>query len=169
MHQEIIPVPLKNKNGLIAETQTKFSVVIDSSQGSDKMLIYGERDNVQEAVKFLKSKAGDSVSTTSVPSKPKGAIGRSSSEVATRSSLSHEKSETVEKFSCVLFQNVKVSVYQGDITKDTDIIVNPANERLKHSEGAAIVKAGGKSVQDESYEIMKKRRHYTIWLQEMSW
>ena len=165
MHQEIIPVPLKNKNGLIAETQTKFSVVIDISQGSDKMIIYGERDNVQEAVKILKGKAGDSVSTTSDSSKPAGATGRRSSKVATESSSTHEKSETVEKFSCVLFQHVMVSVYQGDISKETaDVIVNPANERLKHSAGAAeaIVKAGGQSIQDESDEIMKKRRYYDL-------
>ena len=55
---------------------------------------------------------------------------------------------------------MKISVYQGDISKETaDVIVNPANGRLKHSEGTAeaIVKAGGQSIQDESDEIMKKR------------
>ena len=162
MQQEIIPVPLKNKNELIAETQTKFSVVIDISQESDKMIIYGERDKVKEAVKFLESKVGDSVSTTSGASKPKGATGGSSSDDATGSSSVQEKSATVEKFSCVLFQNVKVCVYQGDITKETaNVIVNPANEHLNHSAGAAgaIIKAGGKSIQDESDEIMKKRQY----------
>ena len=165
MLQEIIPVPLKKKDGLIAESQTKFSVVIDISQGSDKVIIYGERDNVQEAVKFLKGKCGDSVSTTSGSSNPKGVTRASSSKVATGSSLAHEKSATVEKFSCVLFQNVKVSVYQGDICKETaDVIVNPANEHLKHSAGAAkaIVEAGGKSIQDESDEIMRKRYNYDL-------
>jgi O-acetyl-ADP-ribose deacetylase (regulator of RNase III) len=71
----------------------------------------------------------------------------------------------IEKLSCVLFQDVKVFVYQGDITKETaDVIVNPANEELKHSAGAAaaIVKAGGKLIQDESNEIMKKRRYYSL-------
>ena len=163
MQQEIIPVPPKSKKVRTAEIQKKFSVVVDISQGSDKMTICGERDIVQQAVKFLKCKAGELSSTTSAPSKPKG--DGSSSEVTTGSSLAHEKSETVEKFSSVLFQNVKISVYQGDISKETaDAIVNPANERLKHSEGAAktIVEAGGKSVQDESDEIMKKRRHYDL-------
>ena len=165
MQQEIISVPPKNEEDIISETQRKFSVVIDISQELNKIIIYGEKDNVQEAVKFLKGKAGDSVSTTSGSSKPKGVTGGGSSKVATRSSSGLEKSETVEKFSCVLFQNVDVSVYQGDICKETaDVIVNPANEHLNHSAGAAeaIVKAGGKSIQDESDEIMKKRRYYRL-------
>ena len=165
MQQEIITVPPKNKEVLTVEIQRKFSVVVDVSQGSDKMTIYGERDDVQEAVKFLKGKVGDSVTTTSGPTKPKGATGGSSSDDATGSSSVQEKSATVEKFSCVLLHDVKVSVYQGDISKDkADVIVNPANEQLQHCAGAAkaIVKAGGKSIQDESDEIMKKRRYYDL-------
>ena len=180
MQQEIFPVSGKNMNNVIAETQTKFSVVIDFSQksdkwsdkDSDKIIIYGKKEKVQEALKFLKDKkVDDSTGTTSSSSQPKGATGGSSS-TATRGSNSaagssspREKSTTVEKFSCVLFQNINVSVYQGDITKETvDVIVNSANERLHHSAGVAgaIVKAGGKSIQDESDEIMKKRRYYDV-------
>ena len=42
--------------------------------------------------------------------------------------------------------------------------MNPANEHLNHSAGAskAIVRAGGKSIQDESDEIMKKRLYYDV-------
>ena len=64
-----------------------------------------------------------------------------------------------------LYQDVKISVYEGDISKEkTDAIVNSANEQLKHSAGAseAIVRAGGKSIQDESDEIMKKRRYFDL-------
>ena len=60
---------------------------------------------------------------------------------------------------------MKVSVYQGNITKETvDVIVNPANEELKHSGevGRAFIEAGGKSIQDESNEIMKKRWYYSL-------
>ena len=75
--------------------------------------------------------------------------------------MKEEKGSTTTKsVSCLFLQNVKVSVYQGDICKETvDAIVNPANERLEHIVGAAaaIVKAGGKSIQEESDEIMKKR------------
>ena len=181
MQQEMFPVSGKNMNDVIAETQTKFSVVIDFSQTSDKELgkvsgkdlIYGEKVKVQEALKFLKNKkVDDSTGTTSSSSQPKGATGGSSSIVtrgsrssATGSSSPREKSGTVEKFSCVLFQNVNISVYQGDITKETvDVIVNSANEQLHHSAGTAgaIVKAGGKSIQDESYAIMKERKYYDL-------
>ena len=178
MHQEVIPMLPKKKNDVILEARAKFSVVIDSGQDPDKITIHGEKDNVQRALKFLKS--GDlTTSTHSSSSEFKGATGGSSSRGATASSSSkgaaagsspNDKSTTggnffIEKLSCVLFQDVKVFVYQGDITKETaDVIVNPANEELKHSAGAAaaIVKAGGKSIQDESNEIMKKRWYYSL-------
>jgi O-acetyl-ADP-ribose deacetylase (regulator of RNase III) len=51
-------------------------------------------------------------------------------------------------------------VSQGDLTKESvDAIVNPANDRLQHDAGTAlaIVKAGGRSIQDESDDIMRKR------------
>ena len=70
-----------------------------------------------------------------------------------------------EMLTCVLSQNVKLSVYQGDITKEVvDVIVNPANGDLDHDRGAAaaIVKVGGKSIQTESEEIMKKRGNYGL-------
>ena len=70
------------------------------------------------------------------------------------------KSSTIKIPCFSLYQNVKISVYEGDICKEnTDAIVNSANEQLKHSAGLprAIVKAGGKSIQDESDEIMKKQ------------
>lgn len=70
------------------------------------------------------------------------------------------KSPTINVPCFSLYQNVKISVYEGDICKEkTDVIVNSANEQLKHSVGLprAIVKAGGKSIQDESDEIMKKQ------------
>ena len=146
MHQEVIPMLPKEKNDLILEARAKFPVVIDSAQDLGKITIFGERDNVQRALKFLKSKVGVfTTSTRSNSSEFKGAGG---------------EKVLIEKLSCVLFQDVKVFVYQGDITKETaDVIVNPANEELEHSAGAAaaIVKAGGKSIQDESDAIMRKR------------
>ena len=162
MLQEIIP----KKNGeLMLKACTKFSVVIDSAQDKDKMVIYGEREKVQAAVKFVKGKVGDS--TGGSLSAPKGSThGSCSKGVAGKGSPNHDSATkekvTVVKLSCVLYKNVKVCVYQGDITKETvDVIVNPANEELDHMGGAAgaIVKAGGKIIQDESNKFMKKR-HY---------
>ncbi|CAB3989847.1 E3 ubiquitin- ligase DTX3L [Paramuricea clavata] len=173
MHQEVIPMLPKKRNDVILEARAKFSVVIDSAQDPDKITIYGEKDNVQGALKFLRNKVGDL--TTSTPSNSsefkggrssKGATGSSSSKGAAAGSPNPTSTTgekiLIEKLSCVLFQDIKVFVYQGNITKETvDVIVNPANEHLNHSAGAAeaIVKAGGKSIQDESDAIMRKRRY----------
>ena len=81
----------------------------------------------------------------------------SSSEIPTE-----EKVLTFERLSCVLFENVQVSVHEGDITKEiTDVIVNSSNGHLDHGGGlpAEIIEAGGESIQDESDEIMRQRRN----------
>ena len=62
IQEEIIPVSAKNVKDVIAKTQAKFSVVIDFSEDPEewshvlpnKMIVYGERKNVGEAVKFFK-------------------------------------------------------------------------------------------------------------------
>ena len=165
MLQEIIP--MENKD-IIFKVRIEFSLIIDSTQAKNKVVIYGERGKVQEALQFLKSKGTDSTtSIASSSSAAKAATSERFSKGATDGSSSNPKGGTREKvltesLSCALFHGVKVAVYQGDVTKDTaDVIVNPANERLQHSAGAAeaIVKAGGKIIQDESDAIMKKRNH----------
>ncbi len=55
---------------------------------------------------------------------------------------------------------VLVKVVKGDITKEkTDAIVNAANKYLSHGGGVAgaIVRAGGRVIQEESDKIVKER------------
>ena len=161
-----------SRSSSIDQSELPPSAADQSAQSNLPDESFGEKQKVQEALKFLKDKKVDgSTGTTSSSSQPKGATGGSTSNVTTGSSSAagssspREKSTTVEELSCVLFQNVNVSVYQGDICKETtDVIVNSANERLHHSAGAAkaIVQAGGKSIQDESDAIMKERRYYDL-------
>ena len=161
MRQEIIPAMAKDD---ISKVRTKFSVIIGSAQDPDKMIIYGEKDNVEGVMKFLKSKVSDdlgSSTSTSNSSKSVGAGGSSSSSGTKETNLSNKKTKkkVIEMLTCVLSRNVKLSAYQGDITKEVvDVIVNPANKDLDHDGGAAgaIVRAGGKSIQTESDEIIKK-------------
>lgn len=128
---------------VIKTTSSEFSLVIDVSEESRTMSIYGEKSNVQKALGHLTAKFGQ---LNDVPSKP----------VTTTTNMLPSR-----RFSCTLSNNVNVMVYQGDLVEEkVDVIVNPANERLEHCGGAAeaIAKAGGKSIQSESNEIMRKRR-----------
>ena len=68
MCEEIIPVLAKD---VISDVRTKFSVVIDAAEHPDKMTIYGEKENVEEVMKFLKSKVDDLGSSTSTSSSSK--------------------------------------------------------------------------------------------------
>ena len=55
---------------------------------------------------------------------------------------------------------VKVSVYKGDLTNEqVDVIVNDANRELDHAGGVAeaILDKGGRSIQKESWAILKRR------------
>ncbi|GAB6150601.1 Appr-1-p processing protein [Clostridium novyi A str. BKT29909] len=56
-------------------------------------------------------------------------------------------------------KNKEIIIKKGDITNESsDAIVNPANGMLKHGGGvaAAIVKKGGREVQEESNKIVRK-------------
>ncbi|CAH1249985.1 DTX3L [Branchiostoma lanceolatum] len=59
--------------------------------------------------------------------------------------------------------DIKISVYEGDLTQVTvDVVVNAANKRLDHAGGVALAisRAGGRKIQKESYEYVDK--HGTI-------
>ena len=59
----------------------------------------------------------------------------------------------------VLDNDVKLSLYKGDITEEAvDAIVNAANQRLQHGVdvAAAIVRKGGRQIQEESNRIIKR-------------
>jgi hypothetical protein len=82
--QQDIPMLPKDKMDVLSEARDTFSVVIDSAQDPDKITIYGEKDNVQGALKFLENKVGDLTnSTPGSSSKSKGGKGGSSSGGAT--------------------------------------------------------------------------------------
>jgi O-acetyl-ADP-ribose deacetylase (regulator of RNase III) len=62
--------------------------------------------------------------------------------------------------SYVKLNNCTIGLVKGDITRvKADAIVNAANSWLKHGGGvaAAIVRAGGKIIQDESDRIVRER------------
>jgi len=59
-----------------------------------------------------------------------------------------------------VIRRAHIKVMEGDITQiDTEAIVNAANSYLQHGGGVAgaIVRAGGKIIQEESNEIVRKR------------
>ena len=147
MKQEDVGKLPKDKKDVISEARTKFSVVITQAQDPNKTTIYGVKDKVEEAKSFLESKVGTSHRGGASPEK-----------TATEPSLT-------EKLSFNLSANLKLVVYQGDLTKENvDAIVNPANDRLQHGGGAAlaIVKAGGRIIQDASDDIMRKKGYRSL-------
>ena len=144
MHQEVIAVKSNASadasiRGIVSDTRAKFSVVVTFCQETSQITVYGEKSVV------LKACSSINVRVSAVSN------GYKNIEMADRNGqLVHKLSE-----------KVKLIVYQGDIAEENaDAIVNPANEELRHSGGAAqaILKRGGKTIQDESDDIMKRRR-----------
>ncbi|XP_019620777.1 PREDICTED: E3 ubiquitin-protein ligase DTX3L-like [Branchiostoma belcheri] len=61
--------------------------------------------------------------------------------------------------------DITVKIFRGDITKEkVDVVVNTANKALEHRGGIsrAICKAGGKTIQKESQEYVKKHGTHGI-------
>ena len=149
MYQEIKSLKSPINMEVISEAISKFSVIIDVSEDSKTkscVKIYGEKSKVHDAISHLLTKFGQLNDPSSNPA-------TIATTVATVIPAEH--------FSCFLSNNVKLIVYQGDLTQEkVDAIVNPANERLDHCGGAAeaISKAGGKTIQSQSNDILKKRR-----------
>ena len=123
---------------------SEFSlIIVVSEESKSSVSIYGEKSNVQKALTQLTTKFGQLNDVSSNP-------------ITTTTNVLPST-----RFFCTLSNNVNVFVYQGDLVEEkVDVIVNPANERLDHCGGAAeaIAKAGGKTIQNESNEIMRKRR-----------
>ncbi|XP_077982875.1 uncharacterized protein LOC144437739 [Glandiceps talaboti] len=62
-------------------------------------------------------------------------------------------------YSFATHQGIQISIYCGDITKETvDVIVNAANSRLRHEGGVALalVRAGGYIIQQESDDFVSR-------------
>ncbi|XP_028398975.1 uncharacterized protein LOC114522484 [Dendronephthya gigantea] len=146
MFQDIKSVRSKKEADVISEVSSKFPVIVDVTEESRtkyRVIIYGEKTNVYDMLAHLTTREVDQLND--VPARPSTSTTR----------------KPGEQF-VVFFRNtMKLIVYKGDLTEEkVDAIVNPANERLDHCDGAAeaISKAGGRSIQAQSDDIMIKRR-----------
>ena len=79
-----------------------------------------------------------------------------------------QRNETAQKgqfLNHVLENEVRLSLYQSDITDErVDAIVNATNEWLQHCAGvgAAIVRKGGRQIEDESRRIISQRNRLPL-------
>ena len=114
-------------------------IILDISADGNVYTLWGTGQSLNQAKLWIREKLGVSVENPRRTVSPKG---------PPKDALTHE---TVNQ--------LKVVIYQGDITKENaDIIVNACNELLDHAGGVshAISKAGGHSIQRESYEYVNK-------------
>ena len=144
MHQEVITVKSNSSTnasirGIVSDTRAKFSVIVTFCQETSQITVFGEKSVVLKACSSINGKVS--------------AVSNGSKNI--------EMPDLNGQFVHKLSEKVKLIVYQGDIAEENaDAIVNPANEDLRHRGGAAeaILKRGGKIIQDESDDIMKLRR-----------
>lgn len=142
MHQEQILLKSKTSSGtseqnLISETHKLFHVIISKCEVGGGYFIYGKRDSVIGAMKFVEDRY----------------------ELSTSNARDmHKNGSPPKPLSYRISSRTKILVCEGDITEEVvDVIVNPANGRLDHDGGAAgaIVKKGGKEIQRESHKMIK--------------
>ena len=146
MHQEDITFDTNSSANpsiadIITDTRAKFHVIVIFCEKTNQITVHGMKNIVLQACIFINN-------LVHVISKR---------EVS--KNVGHDNRN--EQLMHTLSKKVKLIVYQGDIAEENaDAIVNPANEELRHSGGAAqaILKRGGKTIQDESDDIMKRRR-----------
>ena len=143
MRREEIVLELSDSKGLT-------TVVIEMKE--NKLVVYAEESNISVAVQALKKTLG------LLPGNRKGAR---RGQRNTKSKNSFQNIPSAQVLSQGLTNGLKLSLYQSDITDEmVDAIVNAANEWLQHGGGvaAAIVRKGGRIIQEESNRIMAQRR-----------
>ena len=141
MSREVIDLKSSDDRALIIEaieTVEKENQVIVEIKGN-KLLVFAEKNNITSSVQALKEKTNTNLGLRD-----------------------HEKFQE-DRFSVLkqlLSHGVEFSLYQSDITDErVDAIVNAANENLQHAGGvaAAIVRKGGRQIEEESRQIMRNR------------
>ena len=137
-------------NKAVSLAKTEDPVIIEMV--NKNLVVYAEKNTIRTSVQSLKERLG----LTNDGSSRKTKRGQRSKRRDAR-----EENQTSQQGRCSFAQGlsenldngVKLSLYQGDITDEqVDAIVNAANEWLQHGAGvaAAIVRKGGRQIQDES-------------------
>ena len=152
MRREEIELELSDSRELATEDihnlEAENNVVIEMKE--NKLVVYAEETNISVAVQTLKKTLG------LLPGNRKG----TRRGLRNTKSRSFQNTPSAQVLSQDLMNGVKLSLYQSDITDEiVDVIVNAANEWLSHGGGvaAAIVRKGGRIIQEESDGVMAQR------------
>ncbi|XP_070541067.1 uncharacterized protein [Ptychodera flava] len=155
----------------IRDTQSQYGRVLIKETGDKQYRIIGDEYSTKFAMDAFHNFLG-----LATPQSRHHRRKRHGASGGTQRSNSASDETTVQT-SCIVLEvelghlsKTKVSVRQGDITKENvDIIVNAANESLIHGGdvAGAIVQVGGYGIQQESYEIMKSRHGKPLQLSEV--
>ena len=139
----------------VATAETKNPMIIEKTEGL--LVVYAEKKCMKRSVQSLKEELGLTIDQDKKKAKPsqgsKRFDARSENEVRQQG-----RHSLTQHLSHELSNEVKLSLYQGDITDErVDAIVNAANEWLRHGGGvaAAIVSKGGRQIQVESTWIVQ--------------
>ena len=153
MGREVVDIKSAESRALITEAIKKVEgenqVIIEIND--NKLLVFAEKNNITTSVQALKETLG----------LLQGGSRKTNANLDVRE---HENVQE-DRFSVLehlLSHGVKLSLYQSDITDErVDAIVNAANDGLQHGGGvaAAIVRKGGRQIEEESRQIMFYR-HY---------
>ncbi|KAL9974230.1 hypothetical protein ACROYT_G011245 [Oculina patagonica] len=155
-------VELNNADDIAVEVinsvETENDVVIEKV--GNKLVVYAEKTKIIRSVQALREKLG----------LPQGGARKTRRGQRSTNIGAREQNETSQEdrfpasqapfLKQLLNNGVELSLHQSDITDEqVDAIVNAANEWLQHGGGvaAAIVRKGGRQIDDESRRIMSQR------------
>ena len=159
MKRQVVDIEDIHDDGKIKESitfvESKHPVVIEKVEG--QLIVYSEEIHLKSSVKALKEMLGLSKIRGDNPRHGQRNI---------RHPPHHHKEPLPKILQQTLTNNVKVSLYQGDITDEkVDAIVNPADAWLQCSQGVAcaMVKKGGSPIINDSQHVMSRRGPFTTW------
>ena len=133
----------------VTTTETINAMVCEKTEKT--LVLYAEKKSIKSLVQSLKEELGLTNDQSSKRTKR--------DQDSTRRDACEAIDTSQQGQHHVLNNEVNLSLYQGDITDErVDAIVNAANDWLQHGGGvaAAIVRKGGRQIQDESNWITQQ-------------
>ena len=140
----------------VATAEAENPMIIEKTGGL--LVVYAEKKSMKRSVQSLKKELGLTIDKDGNKAKPRQ--GNKRVDACSENEIPQQGQHSLtQHLKHELSNEVKLSLYQGDITDErVDAIVNAANEWLRHGGGvaAAIVSKGGRQIQVESTWIVQK-------------
>ncbi|CAH1250764.1 DTX3L [Branchiostoma lanceolatum] len=157
--EELPDCTIRSLKNALAHAEADDRILVKNCLSDDfKVVFYGSKDDVADAIETFIKNSGhqENARYSEKTTDPQPPVPHAQT-MDTLDYVGFTPSNDIQFEGTV--NNITVRVYEGDLTQETvDAVVNAANKRLEHAGGVALAisEAGGKKIQKESSDYVRK-------------